>query len=71
MKRFLVLKVLTKRKIGLLNYGGYELIDDSHIESIDKIDLVNNKLKSIFRSEAFIIKNEKIKNKKVKIDIAK
>ena len=62
---------LGDRKIGLLNYGGYELIDDSHIESIDKIDLVNNKLNSIFRSEAFEIKNEKIKEFGFNKDIVK
>lgn len=74
-KRYEGISLLRKRlgdkKIGLLNYGGYELIDDSHIESIDKIDLVNNKLKSIFRSEAFIIKNEKIKEFGFNKDIVK
>jgi len=59
----LLRKRLGDEKIGLLNYGGYELlIDEKHIRSIDKIDLINSKLKSIFKSEAFEIKNEKIKD---------
>lgn len=39
--------------IGLLNYGGYELIADSHLHCLDKIDEVNKLLKSIFPDEAF------------------
>lgn len=55
-------KRLGDEKIGLLNYGGYELlIDEKHISSINKIELVNNKLKNIFKRAAFEIKNEKIK----------
>ena len=58
----LLRKRLGDEKIGLLNYGGFDLlIDEKHISSINKIEIVNNKLKYIFKSEAFEIKNEKIK----------
>jgi len=64
-KRYEGINLLRKRlgdeKTGLLNYGGYELIDDRHVVSIDKTDMVNNKLKNIFGSDAFEIRNEKIK----------
>ncbi|MBX7043981.1 MAG: FAD-binding oxidoreductase [Ignavibacteria bacterium] len=39
--------------IGLLNYGGYELIAGSHLHCTDKIDAVNRLLKSIFSDDAF------------------
>jgi glycine/D-amino acid oxidase-like deaminating enzyme len=39
--------------IGLLNYGGYELIADSHLHCTDKIGAVNRLLKSIFADDAF------------------
>ncbi len=64
-KRFEGINLLRKRlgdgKIGLMNYGGYELIYDKHLHSIDKIDLINEKLREIFPADAFEIKNEKIK----------
>lgn len=63
-KRFDGINLLRKRlgdeKTGLLNFGGYELIDDRHIDSIDKINQVNIKLKNIFGGNAFEIRNEKI-----------
>jgi len=48
-------------KIGLLNYGGYELIDDKHLASLEKIKYVNDKLRDIFNRDTFEIRAEKIK----------
>ena len=48
-------------KIGLLNYGGYELVDEKHLNSLEKIKFVNEKLYRIFNADVFKIKNEKIK----------
>ena len=39
--------------IGLLNYGGYELITESHLHCLDKIGEVNKLLKNIFADEVF------------------
>lgn len=64
-KRYEGINLLRKRlgdeKIGLLNFGGYELIDDRHIDSIDKLNPVNIKLKDIFGGDAFEIRDEKIR----------
>ncbi len=57
----LLRKRLGDDKIGFKNYGGYELIDEKHFDSTDKIDFVNEKLKEIFGRDTFEIKNEKIK----------
>lgn len=63
-KRWKGITLLRKRlgddKIGFLNYGGYELVDDKHLSSLEKIDYVNDKLRSIFSDETFKIRNEKI-----------
>ena len=48
-------------KTGWLNYGGYELLDEKHFHSLDKIGFVNDKLRNIFGKDTFEIKNEKIK----------
>jgi glycine/D-amino acid oxidase-like deaminating enzyme len=53
-------KRLGDEKIGLLNYGGYELIDEKHIESVDKIESVNSRLRYVFKSNVFEIRNKKI-----------
>lgn len=64
-KRYEGIKLLRKRlgdvKIGFLNYGGYELIDEKHLESLGKIEYINSKLKNIFKAGTFEIRNEKIK----------
>lgn len=63
-KRFEGINLLRKRlgdeRIGFLNYGGYELIDEKHLNSINKIEFVNSRLKNIFVADAFEIKNGKI-----------
>jgi len=60
-KRWKGINLLRKRlgddKIGFLNYGGFELVDSKHLSSLEKIGFVNNKLRSIFKSETFGIKN--------------
>jgi len=64
-KRYNGINLLRKRlgdeKIGFCNFGGYELIDEKHLHTLDKIDFVNDKLKHIFNDSTFEIKNEKIK----------
>ncbi len=63
-KRWKGINLLRKRlgdeKLGLLNYGGYELITGNNLKSIEKINYVNKKLRCIFNSDVFEIKNEKI-----------
>ncbi|MEO6693826.1 MAG: FAD-dependent oxidoreductase [Ignavibacteria bacterium] len=65
-KRWRGINILRKRlgdeRIGLLNYGGYELIDNKHLHSIDKIKEVNDKIRHIFDSDTFEVKNEKLKD---------
>lgn len=56
----LLLERLGKEKIGYLNYGGYELINDKHIDAPDKIDYLNKILRGTFGDNVFEIKNEKI-----------
>lgn len=53
---------LTDQKIGLLPYGGYELIDSSLADSIEQIDYINSLVKRIFNKDVFSIQNEKIKD---------
>lgn len=64
-KRFEGINLLRKRlgndKMGFINYGGYELIDDKHLPSVDKIGFVNDKLRDIFTTDTFEIKNGTIK----------
>ncbi len=64
-KRYVGINLLRKRlgdeKIGLLNYGGYELLDIEHVSVIESIDYVNTRLKNIFGNETFKIAGEKIK----------
>ncbi|MDQ3022115.1 MAG: FAD-binding oxidoreductase [Bacteroidota bacterium] len=64
-KRYEGINLLRKRlndeRIGFLNYGGYELIDEKHLQAIDKISFVNKKLKNIFKADTFEVKNGKIK----------
>lgn len=63
-KRWKGINLLRKRlgdeNLGFLNYGGYELIDEKHLNVIEKIKFVNEKLFDIFKSDVFKIKNEKI-----------
>lgn len=63
-KRYQGIHLLRKRlgdeKIGLLNYGGYELLNKNQDGAIDMIGYVNNKLRNIFTSDAFELYNEKI-----------
>lgn len=47
-------------KTGLLNYGGYELIDEQKLYVTDKINFVNEKLHGIFNADVFKMKNEMI-----------
>lgn len=64
-KRWKGINILRRRlgdeKIGLLNYGGYELVDESRTGNLLKIEFVNDKLKDIFGTEVYKLKNEKIK----------
>ena len=46
--------------IGLLNYGGYELIDEKHSDKVNKLEFVNEKLTGIFGEDVYFLKNEKI-----------
>ncbi|MBK9330951.1 MAG: FAD-dependent oxidoreductase [Ignavibacteria bacterium] len=46
--------------IGLLNYGGYELIDEKHSDKVNKLEFVNKKLMSIFGEDVYFLQNEKI-----------
>jgi glycine/D-amino acid oxidase-like deaminating enzyme len=51
---------LAENKIGYLNYGGYELIDDTYSSALEKIDYVTELLRDIFRERAFEVKDESI-----------
>lgn len=51
---------LSENKIGYLNFGGYELIDEKYSGALDKIEYVNELLKDIFDEPAFELKNGKI-----------
>lgn len=51
---------LGEDNIGYLNYGGYELINDKYLASLDKVDYVINLLNTIFRDDAFVVRNELI-----------
>jgi gamma-glutamylputrescine oxidase len=51
---------IDENKMGYLNYGGYELIDEKFFDALDKMDHVNDLLKDIFREPAFEIRDEKI-----------
>ncbi|MGH2574456.1 MAG: NAD(P)/FAD-dependent oxidoreductase [Ignavibacteria bacterium] len=48
-------------KIGYDNYGGYELINEKYLPSLENIGYVNDILRNIFKGDAFIVKNELIK----------
>ena len=64
-KRFEGINLLRMRlgdeKIGLINYGGYELMNEDHIQAIEQIGPVNKKLNDIFKGNAFELKNDRIK----------
>jgi gamma-glutamylputrescine oxidase len=51
---------IDENKMGYLNYGGYELIDEEYLGAIEKIDYVNDLLKDVFKEAAFEISDEKI-----------
>ncbi len=51
---------IDENKMGYLNYGGYELIDEKYLGAIEKTDYVNELLKDIFREPAFEIRDEAI-----------
>ncbi len=63
-KRWKGISMLRKRlgddKTGLLNYGGYELIDQKRLDITEKINFVNEKLYGIFNADVFKIRNEMI-----------
>jgi glycine/D-amino acid oxidase-like deaminating enzyme len=52
---------VVENKMDYLNYGGYELIDENSLGSIEKIEYVNSLLSGIFGGKVFELKNEKIK----------
>ncbi|MEO8666031.1 MAG: FAD-dependent oxidoreductase, partial [Ignavibacteria bacterium] len=64
-KRYEGINLLRKRlgdeRIGFLNYGGFELVDDKHLASLEKVNHVNKKLMDIFGKDVFEITNEKIR----------
>ena len=57
---YLLKRRLAENKIGYLNYGGYELIDDKCLPALEKIEYVNNLLKDIFDNDAFGLSNASI-----------
>ncbi len=61
-KRFKGIELLRSRlgdeNIGYLNYGGYELINEEHLDALNEIENINLALKGIFDSSVFEIKNE-------------
>lgn len=52
---------LGDKNIGFENNGGYELIQEKHLNCIDEIPGVNEKLRHVFHEDVFRIKNEKIR----------
>jgi glycine/D-amino acid oxidase-like deaminating enzyme len=63
-KRWKGINMLRQRlgdeKMGLLNYGGSELLKESHIFALDEIGHVNHLLKNVFDSDTFIADEKKI-----------
>lgn len=61
-KRFKGIELLRSRlgdeNIGYLNYGGYELINEEHLDALNEIENINLALKGIFDSSVFEIRNE-------------
>ncbi len=57
-KRWIGVNMLRQRlgdeRMGYLNYGGYELIQSDHIDSIGRISYVNDLLRNIFNSDTFL-----------------
>jgi gamma-glutamylputrescine oxidase len=51
---------LGEADIGYNNFGGYELLNEKYLPSLEKLDFVNNLLKDVFRDDAFIVRNELI-----------
>lgn len=51
---------LDEKKIGYLNYGGYELIDEKHMEAAGQIEYVNDLLTHIFREQVFEVQEDSI-----------
>ena len=49
---------LGDEKIGYLNFGGYELISDENISSIEQIEFVNKMLSDIFEKQPFDLRND-------------
>lgn len=56
----LLRKRLSDEQTGFLNFGGYELIDSNHLDSLKMIGHVNKMLSDIFGADFFEIKNDKI-----------
>lgn len=53
---------ISENKMGYLNYGGYELIDEKSQAAIEKIEYVNSLLLSIIGENVFVLKNDDIRN---------
>lgn len=54
-------KRLGDRAIDFQNLGGYELLGEKHLASLEHIEKINSFLKPIFKEPVFEIRNEKIK----------
>ncbi|MGB0522843.1 MAG: NAD(P)/FAD-dependent oxidoreductase [Flammeovirgaceae bacterium] len=51
---------LSDQAIGLLPYGGYELIDSTLSASVEQLETINELIQPIFQSSVFELQNEKI-----------
>jgi glycine/D-amino acid oxidase-like deaminating enzyme len=51
---------IDENKMGYLNYGGYELIDEKALGAIEKIEYVNSLVQGIFGENAFELRNDEI-----------
>ena len=63
-KRWKGINMLRQRlgdeKMGLLNYGGSELLKENHIDALDELEHVNHLLRNIFDTDTFIADEKKI-----------
>lgn len=52
---------IDENKMGYLNYGGYELIDEKYAGAIEQMEYVNDLLKEFFREPVFEMRDDRIK----------
>lgn len=67
----LLIQRLGKEKMDFLNYGGYEMIDESYLSAVEKIPYLNQLLQHVFKKDVFEAKPELVKDFGFNSDIVK